>query len=179
MPVLSDIRRIPPVDPRRRHSVVARPVMRFGVSAIGQSYLKHISPRVDPALTRWTRGRLSSLLIVPPVLLKTVGAKSGEPRVTPLTYFTDGDRVVLIASNYGGPRNPAWYYNVKANPDVTLQAGGVVANYRGTEATGPERDRLYGLAKQHARNYAKYERMTAGVRKIPVLVFAPVDQRDG
>src|SRR3712207_3475401 len=108
--------RIPTVDPNRRHSALARPMQRFGLSSAGQAYLKHISPRVDPPLTRWTRGRLSSLLVVPPVLLHAVGAKSGQPRVTPLTYFTDGDRVILIASNYGGRRNPGWYYNVKANP---------------------------------------------------------------
>lgn len=178
MRVPTDISRIPAVDPRRRRSALARPVMRFGLSSMGQAYLKHISPRVDPPLTRWTRGRISSLLIVPPVLLKTVGAKSGEPRITPLTYFTDGDRVVLIASNYGGRRNPGWYHNVKAKPEVTLQAGGVEGRYRGTEVTGSERDHLYALAKQHSANYAKYERMTVGVREIPVLVFAPVDLRD-
>ncbi len=125
---------------------------------------------------RLSRGRVSSLLLVPPVLLHTVGAKSGQPRVTPLTYFTDDDRVVLMASNYGGPRHPAWYHNVRANPLVRLQAGGATGTYRGDEASGSERQRLWNLAKRHSPNYARYEETTRGVRQIPVMVFSPVDE---
>ena len=82
------------------------------------------------------------------VLLTSKGAKSGVQRTTPLIYFTDGDRVVLIASNYGGTRHPAWYYNVKADPAVTLLGGGFEGKFTGEEATGAERQRLWALAKQ-------------------------------
>jgi deazaflavin-dependent oxidoreductase (nitroreductase family) len=74
---------------------------------------------------RLTHGRLTSIGTWPRcVLLSHTGAKSGIERATPLIYFTDDDRVILVASNYGGARHPAWYYNVKANPNVTLCAGG-------------------------------------------------------
>lgn len=147
----------------------------FALSVPGGWYLRHVSPRLDPPLVRLTRGRVSTLMVVPAVLLKTVGARTGQPRVTPLTYFSDGDRVVLMASNYGQSRPPAWYFNVKANPEVRLEAGGVEARYRGEEATGAERERLWALAKQHARNYEKYEQMTVGIRQIPVMVFSPLE----
>jgi deazaflavin-dependent oxidoreductase (nitroreductase family) len=124
-------------------------VMKFGMSPGGQWFLRHISPRVDPSLMRLTRGRVSSMGTFPRfVLLTCTGAKSRVRRTTPLIYFTDGDRVVLIASNYGGTRHPAWYYNVKANPVVTLLGGGFEGRFACEEVTGAERERLWALAKQ-------------------------------
>lgn len=79
------------------------------------------------------------------VLLSHTGAKSGIERATPLIYFTDDDRVILVASNYGGARHPAWYYNVKANPNVTLCAGGFEGRFVGQEVSGAEYDRLWAL----------------------------------
>ena len=107
------------------------------------------------------------------MLLTHIGAKSGQRRVTPLTYFTDGDRVIVIASNYGGGRHPAWYHNVKANPQVTLAAGGYEGRFVAEEVTGAERDRLWGLVTQFLPNYARYEDM-AGDRRIPVVAFREV-----
>ena len=107
-------------------------------------------------------------------MLTATGARSGRPRTTPLLYFSDGDDVVLIASNYGGRRHPAWYRNVKANPDVTLSARGQTARYRAREAEGAERDRLWKLAQRFARTYGRYEQM-AGERRIPLMVLSPLD----
>jgi deazaflavin-dependent oxidoreductase (nitroreductase family) len=70
-------------------------------------------------------------MVTPLVLLTHKRAKSGGERTTPLIYFTDGDRVILIASNYGGTRHPSWYHNVKANPTVTLAAGGFEGRFVG------------------------------------------------
>jgi len=96
-------------------------------------------------LIRLTHGRVTSTGPWPRfVLLTHTGAKSGIQRTTPLLYFTDGDRVILIASNYGGARHPAWYYNVKVNSTVTLYAGGFEGRFVGEEVTGAERDRLCG-----------------------------------
>ena len=106
------------------------------------------------------------------VLLTSTGAKSGVQRTTPLIYFTDGDRVILIASNYGGTRHPAWYYNVKANPMVTLLGGGFEGRFVGEEITGAERERLWALAKQWNPGYEQYE-SSAGDRHIPLLAFRP------
>ena len=81
------------------------------------------------------------------LLLTTTGRNSGAKRTTPLIYFTDGDRLILIASNYGGTRHPAWYYNVKANPVVTLLGGGFEGRFACEEVSGAERQRLWALAK--------------------------------
>jgi len=78
-----------------------------------------------------------------------------------------------MASNYGGTTHPAWLYNVRANPEVTMFARGHEDRYRGHESNGEERDRLWELAKRLTRGYAQYEGTTEG-RTIPVLVFSPV-----
>jgi deazaflavin-dependent oxidoreductase (nitroreductase family) len=101
------------------------------------------------------------------------GAKSGIQRTTPLIYFTDGDREILVASNYGGTRHPAWYYNVTANPTVTLLAGGFEGQFVAEEVTGAERDRLWALAKQWNPGYGQYE-SSAAARTIPLLAFTPI-----
>ena len=167
--------RIPAASPDRKHNAFGRAWMAFGRSRPGTVYIKKVSPKLDPILLRASGGRVSSILVLPLLLLHTTGAKSGQPRVTPLVYFTDGDRVVLMASNYGGQKAPAWYHNVRAHPEVTLEAGGVRARYRGEEATGEERERLWEMAKRVAKNYENYENLTAGIRQIPVMVFTPLD----
>jgi deazaflavin-dependent oxidoreductase (nitroreductase family) len=111
--------------------------------------------------------------MLPLVLLNVRGRKTGELRTVPLVYFTDGDDVILIASSFGRAKNPAWYLNLRANPDVTLSAGGVTAPYRAEQVPdGPERDRLYELARANYAGYGDYEAM-AGERRIPVLKLSP------
>ena len=75
-----------------------------------------------PVVAARNPGRVDSALGQIPIVLLTVrGARSGVERTVPLLYFSDGDDVILIASSYGRPKFPAWYYNLKANPDVTLE----------------------------------------------------------
>ena len=76
-----------------------------------------------------------------------VGAKSGRTRTSALVYFTDRGRVILIASNFGESRNPAWYHNIKANPIVTLYGRGIRGRFMAEEIYGAERDRLLQRAK--------------------------------
>jgi deazaflavin-dependent oxidoreductase (nitroreductase family) len=78
-----------------------------------------------------------------------------------------------MASSFGRPRFPAWYLNLKANPDVTLTAGGVSERYRAMEVEGPERERLYEKAKQVYAGYGIYEEKTEGIRRVPVLRLEP------
>lgn len=92
----------------------------------------------------------------------------------PLLYFTDRDRVILIASNYGGTRHPAWYHNVKANSAVTLYGGGFEGRFVGAEVTGAERDRLWSIVNQWCPGYEIYE-SSAGDRQIPLLAFTQVE----
>jgi deazaflavin-dependent oxidoreductase (nitroreductase family) len=168
------IPRVDPIADSLTSSFAKRLVGTVGFSPGGQWFLRNIAPRVDPALMRLTRGRVSLLGTWPRSLLLThTGAKSGIQRTTPLIYFTDGDRVTLVASNYGGIRHPAWYYNVTANPTVTLAAGGFEGRFIAEEVTGAERDRLWALANQWNPGYSQYE-SSAGARTIPPLAFTPI-----
>lgn len=109
----------------------------------------------------------------PLLLLNTIGAKSGQPRTSPLAYIEDGDRIVIIASKGGAPSNPDWYYNLLANPLVTIELGSERFQARAMALTeGHERDRIY--AKMAARNpgFAAYELNTT--RKIPVVLLERV-----
>jgi deazaflavin-dependent oxidoreductase (nitroreductase family) len=166
---------IPRVDPTTDSVGIAKGALgKLAATPTGQWYLRRVSPRVDPPLMRRTRGWVNSLGIWPRfVLLTHTGARSGVQRVTPLVYFTDDDRVVLIASNYGGPHHPAWYHNVVANPTVTLYGGGFEGRFVGRQAIGGEYDRLWALAKQWIPVYDMYE-ASAGDRRIPLLVCKPI-----
>jgi deazaflavin-dependent oxidoreductase (nitroreductase family) len=92
-------------------------------------------------------------------------------RKSALVYFTDGGRVIIIASNLGSRRNPGWYHNIKANPTVTLYGRGINGAFVAEEVTGTERDRLYRRATQVPSPYASYEEASA--RYIPVVAFSP------
>jgi deazaflavin-dependent oxidoreductase (nitroreductase family) len=104
------------------------------------------------------------------VLLHTTGAKSGQPRINPLVYVPDGDRIVLIASKGGADSNPDWYYNLLANPIVTVEIGDQKFQARATVVTEePERSRLYAKMVEHREGFAEYEQKTS--RKIPAVVL--------
>ena len=105
------------------------------------------------------------------MLLTHTGAKSGVTRTSTVVYFTDADRVIVIASNFGAPHRPAWYYNVKAHPEVTLWGRGFGGSFRAEELVGRERDQLFQLATGASSPYEHYER-TAG-KPIPVIAFHP------
>jgi deazaflavin-dependent oxidoreductase (nitroreductase family) len=167
---------VPPEDALRTPSVVMRLAAKAAETDVGMRcaawYLKNVVPRVEPTLYRWSSGRLTSLPIARIVFLHTRGARTGQPRVTPLTYFTDGEDVILIASNYGLPRHPAWYYNVKGNAEVTLRARGSEGRYIVRETTDTEREHLWALAIRKTPPLRKYQQM-AGARLIPVLRCVP------
>src|SRR5688572_6612042 len=79
----------------------------------------------------------------PLLLLHTTGAKSGQLRINPVAYSTDGDQLVVIASKGGAPTHPDWYYNIVANPLVTVEVGTERFQARATIAEEPERTRLF------------------------------------
>jgi deazaflavin-dependent oxidoreductase (nitroreductase family) len=163
---------VPAVNPGR--SMPHRIVGRVVVSPLGLRFGRDISFRLDPTLLRLTRGRVSCVWPFPAVVLTHVGAKSGKSRASALVYFTDRGRVIIIASNFGGPRNPAWYYNVEANPIVTLYGRGIRGRFMADEIYGAERDRLFQRAKDAPGPYGAYEQAAAvRSRYIPVLAFTP------
>ena len=104
------------------------------------------------------------------LLLHTTGAKSGQPRVNPVVYVTDGARLVIIASKSGADSNPDWYYNLLANPIATVEVGTEQFQVRATPVTEePERSRLYAKMVAHRPGFAEYEQKTS--RKIPAVIL--------
>lgn len=93
-------------------------------------------------------------------------------RTTPLAYLADGEDVVLVASKGGHPRNPAWFHNLMANPETTVQVGGEVLQVRARIATPEERERLWPLAEEAWPGYRTYQKRSQG-REIPVVVLEP------
>ena len=107
----------------------------------------------------------------PSLLLDHVGAKSGTKRTTPLTYLADGDDFVLVASKGGNPHNPAWFHNLRAHPDVTVQVGSKHRAVRARVATPEERARLWPKVVDLYGGYASYQRRTE--REIPLVILEP------
>lgn len=165
--------RIPAVDPTEEPTGLQRLMHRFGMSSAGRWFGINVSSRVDPWLLRVSRGRLATTGFFPLVLMTVRGRKSGEPRTVPLVYFTRGEEVILTASSFGRERHPAWYLNLKANPEVELLAGGVGGRYLARETEGSEREELFALARQLYEGYGLYEQRAKG-RTIPVLALRPL-----
>jgi deazaflavin-dependent oxidoreductase (nitroreductase family) len=155
-------------------NALPRSVQRFAASRQGAWIGLHVSSKIDPWLLKRTRGRLSTIGRHRVLLLRHTGARTGRPRETPLMHLTDGARVVLVASNGGGARHPAWYYNLRANPDCRILASGRSGRYRAGDAKGAERERLWRLAVDAFGGYETYQ-ARAGCRVIPVVVLDPAD----
>lgn len=130
---------------------------------------RRVAPLEAP-LIKATRGRARLSFSIPVLVLTSTGARSGKRYESPLAYFTDGDDVVLIASNYGRERHPGWYHNLLAHPDCELHIGPRGGRFVAREATGDDRDRLYALAAARLnKGWNIYEERTDGIRTIPVL----------
>ena len=109
----------------------------------------------------------------PLLLLTTTGAKSGKTYINPLAYTKDGERFVIIASFGGAPKNPSWYHNLVANPEVTVEVGSERFQAKATVTTGEERQRLYDRQAEQMPNFAEYAKKTT--RQIPVIVLTRVE----
>ena len=105
----------------------------------------------------------------PLLLLTTTGAKSGQPRTTPLAYTTDGERLVVIASKGGAPTHPDWYHNLRAHPEAAVELGRERFPARAIVAEGDARDRLYDRMAAQMPGFAEYQQNTT--RRIPVVVL--------
>lgn len=139
------------------------------------------SERDSPALspTEWVRDQTEKILATGTtdavgiggrkvVLFTTTGAKSGKKRYVPLMRVEQNGSYAMVASKGGAPENPAWYYNVTAHPEVTVQDGDVVTVKTAREVHGDERAHWWELAVAAFPNYAEYQENTD--REIPVFV---------
>ena len=130
---------------------------------------------IHTLLYRHTGGRLGHTIPGVPgkmLLLDHVGAKSGTRRTSPLLYVRDGEDIVVVASKGGFPKHPAWYHNLMANPETTVQIGSEHLAVRARVATPAERERLWALAVAAYRGYEDYAARSKG-REIPLVVLEP------
>ncbi|MGE0684201.1 MAG: nitroreductase family deazaflavin-dependent oxidoreductase [Candidatus Binatia bacterium] len=123
---------------------------------------------------RANQGKVGGQMTNMPVLLLTMtGAKSGRTITKPLVYTTDGDRLVIIASFAGGPKNPPWYHNLIANPEVTVEVGSERFRVRAAVTSGEERQRLFDRQAEQMPIFNEYRQKTT--RQIPVFVLTRID----
>jgi deazaflavin-dependent oxidoreductase (nitroreductase family) len=141
------------------------------LKAIGESPFWRVTGRVHAAIFRATGGRVGhSAGGIKNLLLTTTGRKSGEPRTVPLAYIEDGDRFVVVASNGGSDRPPAWWGNLRHRPEAVVELGSTTLPVVAREATDEERARLWPHLKAVNPFYGQYEQITT--RRIPVVVLS-------
>ena len=129
---------------------------------------------VHSGVYRATGGKLLGRMGQSPILLlNTIGRKSGKKRATPLLYVVDGEDLVIIASKGGTPSNPAWYLNLKADPDATVEIRDRKVRVRAEEVDGQEKERLWQQMAEMYPTYDDYQKKTK--REIPLLVLHPSD----
>ena len=159
------------VDPYKRRGRFYLALCRFSATRLGAWLSVNVAWKVDPHLLRLTRGRFSSSVPVAAALLETRGARTGQPRRNATLYFHDGDRVTIVASLRGWPKNPAWYHNLRKHPDVVF--GGLAYRAEVVEDEA-ERQRLWDLADRVYPQYADFRRRAAEAgRVIPIVQLVP------
>jgi deazaflavin-dependent oxidoreductase (nitroreductase family) len=135
-----------------------------------------IQQPLDRLVYRLTSGRTTAsswLAGVRITMLTTTGAKTGKPRTLPVLCLPDGEDMILIASNFGRPHNPAWYHNLRANPRATINFDGTRREVVSRELSGAERERDYRRGEDIYPGFTHYRRWAAN-RQIPVLRLEPL-----
>jgi deazaflavin-dependent oxidoreductase (nitroreductase family) len=117
-------------------------------------------------------GRVAQFEGRPLLLLHHKGAKSGTDRVNPLVFLPVGDDFAVFGSKAGADTNPAWYHNLQAHPDTTIEVGSETIPVRARVAEGDERTRIWDEQKRENSNFAEYEKLTT--RPIPVVILERV-----
>ncbi|MFE3190427.1 nitroreductase family deazaflavin-dependent oxidoreductase [Nocardia sp. NPDC059240] len=127
------------------------------------------------ALYRWSSGRIGGRITGWPeariLLLEHVGAKSGVRRTSPVIFHQDGELLAVVASKAGQPNNPAWLYNLRANPNTTVRIGAEIRAVHARPATETERDRLWPKFVDAFPAFDSYQRNAD--RRIPIIVLDP------
>jgi deazaflavin-dependent oxidoreductase (nitroreductase family) len=139
-------------------------------------YIGPRSARIHVAVYRRTGGKLGGHLPGLPtarvLLLDHTGARSGVRRTSPVMYHEEGDVLAVVASKAGRPTNPAWFHNLRANPETTIQIGSEMRDVRARVATDEERDRLWPKFVAFYPGYNFFQSLAKG-RKIPVVILEP------
>ena len=127
--------------------------------------------RTHAAVYERSGGRVGAWLGLPTLLLTFTGRKSGKTYSTPLVYFQDGDRYVVVGSDGAARRDPQWWKNLKVNPAGSVRVGRKQLAITASLATGEERARLWEIGKGVNPLWAKYQTRTE--RELPVVVLTP------
>jgi deazaflavin-dependent oxidoreductase (nitroreductase family) len=159
--------------PQAQKTRIEKLLQSFAQTPLGGRLFITVFPAIDRRLLPLTRGRLSTGLGQPIVLLHVRGARSGVERTVPLLATKTGDTVLVVASKAGALKHPAWYHNVRANPDVEVTIDGKRRPmHADIAAEGEEHDRLWKIACDNYNGYATYQQR-AGARVIPVVALKP------
>jgi deazaflavin-dependent oxidoreductase (nitroreductase family) len=150
-------------------------VRRFAASGPGSWLFARVLHHIDRPIYRLSGGRhtLASLVSgLPVVMLTTTGARSGVSRSVPVLGFPTDEGLVVIASNYGQEKHPAWYYNLRANPEGEVEVAGESRPFRAVEIEGEQRDRIWQEGLKVYPGWSTYERR-ASHRRIAVFILGP------
>jgi len=129
-----------------------------------------IAKTLHGVLYRLSGGRIGAHVAgLPVLLLTTTGRRTGRRRTVPLSYYDDGDALVVVGSKGGAPRHPAWYLNLEANPEVEAQIGREHRRLRARRASSDEAERLWPAILARAPGYARYRARTR--REIPLVLL--------
>lgn len=157
-----------------------RLTQNLSASRAGAKLFSFFFHHVDRTALHITRGKFTPggwAIGLPVVILTTMGAKSGQLRALPLVAIPDGDRVIFIASNWGGKQYPAWYHNLRAHPQATVTYHNETRSFVAHQAQGEEYDRYWHKAVNLYRGYGEYKKRTGG-RPIPIMVLEPEPQTE-
>jgi deazaflavin-dependent oxidoreductase (nitroreductase family) len=136
------------------------------------NFFRKLIPSTNIWLYRISKGRLGTHMAGQAVLLlHSVGRKTQKAYVTPMNYYRDGDRYLVVASNWGQEHHPAWYHNLKHAPDALIEVDGRSIPVHVQEAQGEEYERLWNRVVQVNPFYQGYQQQTS--RKIPILLLTP------
>lgn len=143
------------------------------LNSAGTGVLIKWMSRINTSAYKMSGGRVGGTFLqgAPVALLTTIGRKTGEPRVSPLLFLRDGNRVVLVASQGGRTNNPMWYLNLKANPTVTVQIKKEVLRLTARDATEAERAQYWPQLVAMYSAFADYQSWTE--RVIPIVICDP------
>jgi deazaflavin-dependent oxidoreductase (nitroreductase family) len=160
----------------QRRSGPLRRLVQKAAEIIPMSWIRpRALVRIDREMFRLSRGRttLSAWISgLPIIMLTTTGARTGQARTLPVLALPEDDHLVLIASNFGLPSNPGWYYNLRAQPYVMITWKGSLVEMRARELSGAERQQYVDLGLKAYPFWKQYHRRAAP-RKIPVIMLEP------
>ncbi len=152
------LQRINEFDAREARGLLQSVLFKLGPQPWFISVYRRVGPKIDPTMSRLGGGEwMRTMYGLPGMVLHTTGAKSGAPRSNPLLYVRDSDDFIVIGTNFGQPKHPAWTGNLRAHPDrAAVEVGGIKIGVRAVSIEGEEWDELFARLVKVYPGYALY-----------------------